>query len=58
MRAEHTLEPVHEEIDNETPRRSKRQKIAKSFGDDFTVYLMNDTSRTISESFASPNVDD
>jgi hypothetical protein len=24
MHAEHTLEPVHEEIDGEAPRRSKR----------------------------------
>jgi hypothetical protein len=34
---EHTFEPICEEIDSEAPRRSKRQRIAKSFGDDFTV---------------------
>jgi hypothetical protein len=55
---EHTLEPVHEEIDGEAPRRSKRQRIAKSFGNDFTVYLVDDTPKTISEAFASLDVDD
>jgi len=31
---------------------------AKSFGDDFTVYLMDDTPKIISEAFASPDADD
>jgi hypothetical protein len=56
--AEHTLEPIHEEIDSEAPRRSKRPRTAKSFGDDFTIYFMDDTSKTIAESFASSDVDD
>jgi hypothetical protein len=56
--AEHTPEPIHEEIDSEAPRRSKRSRIAKSFGDVFTIYLMNDTPKTIGEAFASPNADD
>lgn len=38
--------------------KSKRQRIPKSFGDDFIVYLMNDTSKFILEAYASPNVDD
>jgi hypothetical protein len=42
--AKHTLQPIHEEIDSEAPRRSKRSMIVKSFGDDFTVYLMDDCS--------------
>jgi hypothetical protein len=29
MHVEHTLEPVHEEINGEAPMRSKRQKTAK-----------------------------
>jgi hypothetical protein len=29
--AEHTPEPIHEEIDSEAPRRSKRPRITKSF---------------------------
>jgi hypothetical protein len=41
--AEHTPEPIHEEIDSEAPRRSKRPSTAKSFGDDFIVYLVDDT---------------
>jgi hypothetical protein len=55
---EHTPEPIHEEIDSEAPRRSKRPRIAKSFGDDFTIYLMNDTPKIIVEAFASPDADD
>jgi hypothetical protein len=31
---------------------------AKSFSDDFTVYLMDDTPKTIAEAFASPDEDD
>jgi hypothetical protein len=54
----HTPEPIHEEIDSEAPRRSKRPRIAKSFGDDFTIYLMDDTPKTIIEAFASPDADD
>jgi hypothetical protein len=56
--AEHTPKPIHEEIDNEAPRTSKRPRTAKSFGDDFTVYLMDDTPKTIVEAFASPDADD
>ena len=37
--------------------RSKRQRTAKSFGDDFIVYLVDDTPRTISEAYASPDAD-
>jgi hypothetical protein len=56
--AKHTPEPIHEEIDSEAPRRSKRPSIAKSFGDDFTIYLVDDTPKTIVEAFASPDADD
>jgi hypothetical protein len=56
--AEHTLEPIHEEIDSEAPRRSKRPRTAKSFSDDFTVYLVDDTPKTIVEAFASSDADD
>ena len=44
-----------EEDDNEAPRRSKKQKTAKSFGDDFIVYLVDDTPRTIDEAYSSPD---
>jgi hypothetical protein len=58
VHVEHTLEPIHEEIDSEAPRRSKRQRTAMSFGDDFIVYLVDDTPRTISEAFASTDAND
>jgi hypothetical protein len=54
---ENTAEPIYEEIDSEAPRRSKRPRTAKFFGDDFTVYLMDDTPKTIVETFASPDAD-
>jgi hypothetical protein len=56
--AEHTPEPIREEIDSEAPRRRKRSRTAKSFGDDFTIYLVDDTSKIIVEAFASHDVDD
>jgi hypothetical protein len=56
--AEHTPEPIHEKIDSEAPRRSKRPRTIKSFGDNFTIYLMDDTPKTIVEAFASPDVND
>jgi hypothetical protein len=56
--AEHTPEPIHEEIDSEAPRRSKRPRTAKSFSDDFTIYLVDDTPKTIVDVFASPDADD
>jgi hypothetical protein len=56
--AEHTPEPIHEEIDSEAPRRSKRPRTAKFFGADFTIYLMDDIPKIIPEAFASPDADD
>jgi hypothetical protein len=57
VHVEHTLEPIHEEIESEAPRRRKRST-PKSFGDDFIVYFVNDTPKTIVEAFASPDVGD
>ena len=51
-------EEIFEKDDSETPRRSKRQRVAKSFGDDFTVYLVDDTPTTIAEAYASLDADD
>jgi hypothetical protein len=56
--AEHTPEPIYKEIDSEAPRRSKRPRTAKSFSDDFTIYLVDDTPKTIVKTFASPDEDD
>ncbi|KAK1628183.1 hypothetical protein QYE76_002498 [Lolium multiflorum] len=43
--------------DNEAPKRSKRQRTAKSFGHDFIVYLVDDTPTSISEAYASLDAD-
>jgi hypothetical protein len=43
--------------DNKTSKKSKRQRTAKSFGDDFIVYLMDDTSRIIEETYSSLDAD-
>jgi hypothetical protein len=55
---EHTLESNYKEIHSDAPRRSKRQRTTKSFGDDFTVYLIDDSPTTITEAFSSPDADD
>jgi len=38
-------------------RRSKRQRVEKSFSDDFIVYLIDDTPMTIAKAYASPDLD-
>ena len=38
-------------------QKSKRQRMAKSFGDDQIVYLMDDIPRTIEETYSSPDAD-
>jgi hypothetical protein len=42
-------EEILEKDDSEAPRRSKRQRVAKPFGDDFIVYLVDDTPTSIAE---------
>ena len=49
---------VIEKDDNGAPVRSKRRRVAKSFGDDFIVYLVDDTPTSIAEAYASPDADD
>ncbi|KAK1651268.1 hypothetical protein QYE76_069073 [Lolium multiflorum] len=55
MAIEYFDNPV--EDDNEAPKRSKRQRTAKSFGQDFIVYLVDDTPTSISEAYASQDAD-
>jgi hypothetical protein len=43
--------------DNEISKKNKRQRTAKSFGDNFIVYLMGDTPRTIEEAYSSLDAD-
>jgi hypothetical protein len=57
---EHYEEPhVHnpEEVNIVVTQKSKRQLTAKSFGDDYIVYLMDDIPGTIEELYSSPNAD-
>ena len=51
-------EEIFDKDDSEAPRRSKRQRVAKSFGDDFIVYLVDDTPTNIAEAYASLDADD
>ncbi|WVZ99677.1 LOW QUALITY PROTEIN: hypothetical protein U9M48_044940 [Paspalum notatum var. saurae] len=46
-----------EEDNNEAPRKSKRQRVEKSFGNDFIVYLVDDTPMSLSEAYASSDAD-
>ena len=46
-----------EEDDTIVTRKSKRQRTAKSFGDDYIVYLVDDTPTTIEEAYSSPDAD-
>jgi hypothetical protein len=53
-----SLAPAYFEQHNEdnnmvAPRRSKRQRTEKSFSDDFIVYLVDDTPKTLVEAYAS-----
>jgi hypothetical protein len=38
-------------------RKSKRQRVAKSFGDDYIVYLVDNTPMTIEQAYSSPDAD-
>jgi hypothetical protein len=55
---EQPLEEVHEKDDNEVPVRNKRRRIVKSLGDDFIVYLVDNTPTSIVEAYASLDADD
>jgi hypothetical protein len=49
-----------EEEDNNlviTPRRSKRQRVEKSFGDDFIVYFVDDVPKTLADAYASSDAE-
>jgi hypothetical protein len=51
----HIHNPV--EDDNVSTQKSKRSRIAKSFGDNYIVYLVDDTPSTIEDAYSSPDVD-
>jgi hypothetical protein len=57
---EHTEEShIHNPMDddNVSTRKRKRPMIAKSYGDDYIVYLVDDTPSTIEEAYSSPDAD-
>jgi hypothetical protein len=47
-----------EKYGNESPTRSKIQRITKFFGDDFIVNRVDDAPMSIAHAYASPHVDD
>jgi hypothetical protein len=56
--SEQPHEKILEEDDDEAPKRSKRQRIEKSFGNYFIMYLVGDTPRSIAEAYVSPDAND
>jgi hypothetical protein len=52
-----TLEEIPEEDNNIVARKSKRWRVAKSFSEDFIIYLMEDTPTTIAEAYSSLDAD-
>jgi hypothetical protein len=51
----HIQNPV--EDDNLTTQKSKTPRTTKSFGDDYIVYLVDDTLSTIEEAYSCPYAD-
>ena len=43
------------EDDTIVTRKSKRQRTVKSFGDDYIMYLVDDTPTTLEEAYSSPD---
>jgi hypothetical protein len=52
-----THEEIPEEDNNTVARKSKRQRVAKSFGEEFIIYLVEDTPTTIAEAYSSLDAD-
>ena len=50
---EPTLVENPDDDNSDAPRKSKRQRTVKSFGDNFIVYLTDDAPRTIEEVYSS-----
>jgi hypothetical protein len=50
-------EEIPEEDNNIVTRKSKRQRVAKFFGEDFIIYLVDDSPTTIVEAYSSLDAD-
>jgi hypothetical protein len=48
---------IPEEDNNTVTRKSKRHRVVKSFGEDFIIYLVDDTLTTIAEAYFSLDAD-
>jgi hypothetical protein len=48
---------IPEEDNGIVTRKSKRRRVAKSFGDDYIIYLVYATPKTIEEAYSSPDAD-
>jgi hypothetical protein len=48
-------ENIPEEDNGVVTQKSKRRKVAKFFGDDYIIYLVDDTPKTIEEAYSSPD---
>ena len=46
-----------EEDNNIATQKSKRRRVAKSFGEDYIIYLVDDTPTTIAEAYSSLDAD-
>jgi hypothetical protein len=51
--ADESHENIPEEDNGIVTRKSKRRRVAKSFGDDYIIYLVDDTPKTIEEAYSS-----
>ena len=52
-----THEKNLEEDNNIVTQKCKRRRTAKSFGEDYIIYLVDDTPTTIAEAYSSLNAD-
>ena len=52
-----TREEILEEDNNIVTRKSKRRRVAKYFGKDYIIYLVDDTPKTIEEAYSSLDTD-
>jgi hypothetical protein len=52
-----THEEIPEEDNNIVNQKSKRRRVAKSFGKDYIIYLIDDTPTTIAEAYSSLDAD-
>jgi hypothetical protein len=48
---------IPEDDNNTVTRKSKRHRVVKSFGEDFIIYLVDDTPTTIAETYSSLDAD-